>query len=95
MTLDIAMSESNADLDARVRRLESLLEEIAASVRPPTLWQRILFGVTQGFGTIVGATVVVALAVALLRPLTHIEYVGARLERILDVLEKRDTADRR
>lgn len=67
--------------------VEILLSQIEQNVRPPTMLQRVLQGAALGFGTFLGATLVVALAVAVLRPFTHLAGIGERVDRLIRVLE--------
>ena len=75
--------------DARLDRCEKLLIQIAKSVRLPSYLDRFLFGVVTGFGTVVGATLVVAIAVAILKPLERIGNFSPQVERLIDALNSR------
>lgn len=68
-------------------RTNALLEEVVRLNRDLRLGYRFLLGVASGFGTIVGATVVVAIAVAILQPLAHITPLTQQIEALTKALE--------
>jgi hypothetical protein len=82
-----------ADLAAQVARANSLLErriELALD------WRIALRnGMIAGFGGVLGATIVVSIAFAALRPLQSIERLGPILQRLeAEVREKSSTEPR-
>lgn len=64
-----------------------LLEELVRLNQEPRLGYRFLTGVASGFGTIVGATVVVALLIAILQPLARVTPLTRQIEALTRALE--------
>lgn len=79
------LSETLLQLNKTLANLESQLN--------PTLSRRFIQGVVTGFGTVVGATILVSLIVWMAQPLTQIDRVGPTLERVLDDLLKKRQSD--
>lgn len=54
-----------------------------------TFRKRFAMGVINGFGTVIGATVLVSLALLLLKQFATIDFVEPIVDRIIDVVEQR------
>ncbi len=76
-------------IEKRLDKCEALLGDIAKNVKPPSYWDRFLFGAITGFGTVVGATIVVTIAVSLLSPLAKVSLIQPAMDRIIDALNHR------
>lgn len=75
--------------DARqLDRIEELLVEIRNGIAPK-LWQRLAFAAVQGFGYILGATVLILVLTTILQPFSRLEYFGDKFERAIEALERR------
>ena len=68
-------------------RLEAAVLKFEQAVNPP-LMRRFINGVVTGFGTVIGATILVSLAVWMLKPLMKIEALSPALDRIADAVER-------
>jgi tetrahydromethanopterin S-methyltransferase subunit G len=73
----------------RLGRIERRLDEIKEGVSP-SIGKRFIQAAITAFGSILGAAVLVAIAAAILQPFTQLEVIGDRINRILNILEKKD-----
>ncbi|HMS53806.1 MAG TPA: DUF5665 domain-containing protein [Fimbriimonadaceae bacterium] len=80
------------ELAPTLARLERTLSRLEDHLNP-SLRRRFLQGMVSGFGTVVGATLLVSLIVWVAQPFTQIDRVGPALERVLDDLLKKRSSD--
>ncbi|MBS1718627.1 MAG: hypothetical protein JSS72_12945 [Armatimonadetes bacterium] len=78
---------SEIEFEARLARVEQQLKIIAKNTAQPTLAYRLLYAVIWGFGSVIGATVVVSLVVYATKPLQALDTVGPQIERLTRALE--------
>lgn len=75
-------------------RLGKQLERIYDSVHPDRkrfYWMSFLAGILRGVGTIIGATVVIALVVWLLSLLGHIPFIGPLVDHAKNTIQSSST----
>ena len=58
--------------------------------RDSTFGRRFLMGVVGGFGTVIGATVLVSLALLLLQQFATIDVIEPVVNRVIEVVDKKD-----
>lgn len=80
------------------QELMDLLKEQNQLLRDHIRWQtrwsmRILQGIMFGFGSFLGATLVVSLAVYMLKPLTNVDFISDVVERVLQDLDRAGIRD--
>ena len=78
-------SERTLFLIQEVQRLNQLLEKNNHIQTNP--FRFVFIGMLQGFGTILGATVVVALFVYLLRPFMNLEWLRPYIDQIIQIIQ--------
>ena len=79
--------ESHVPLDERLERIERILSELRDGMAP-SLLTRIGRSAAVAFGTVLGLTVLVAIALAILQPFTRLEIIGDKVDRLINALEK-------
>jgi hypothetical protein len=81
--------DTSERLFERLGKIEKLLSEIKEGVAP-SIGKRFVTAAITAFGSIFGAAVLVAIVAAILQPFTKLEIIGDRIDRVLNVLEKKD-----
>ena len=83
--------EINSVTAEMLAKLETLNAHMATRVKQTeSPWLAVRNGMLAGLGGVLGATVVVGLLIAFLRPFERLNYVGPTLERLTRQLEKND-----
>lgn len=54
----------------------------------PSLMIRVGRAAAVAFGTVLGLTVLVAIALAILKPFTRLEIIGDKVDQLINVLDK-------
>lgn len=80
-------NDKPVDATEALIRVEVAVKQLEQAMNPPLI-RRFLFGVITGFGTVVGATVVVALVVWIAQPLRGIGGLGPAIDRLVQALER-------
>ncbi len=84
--------DNQAELNTVVGEMENLAEALEENTRhvarDNSFHNRFWIGVAQGFGAVVGATVVVAIFVYILRSLSHYGILTSLNDWIVDLLSK-------
>lgn len=73
----------------QLERIEGLLSEIRSGLAPK-LWVRLVHAAVQGFGYILGATVLILVLTSVMRPFSRLEIIGDKFERAIEALEQRE-----
>jgi hypothetical protein len=79
-------STENEDLVLEIRKLREAIKKYAPN---ESLWHRFLLGLMNGFGTVVGATLLVYLAVLILNQLTGIPVLDQFIERVIEIVQRK------
>jgi hypothetical protein len=76
------MKETEIDV---LKRIDNKLE----TLNNPPLWRSFLQGLLTGFGTVVGATILIALMISLLQNFITIPVIGDFVREIIEVVENK------
>lgn len=79
--------ESHVSLETRLERIEMILSDLRDGMAP-SLGARIGRAAATSFGAILGATILVGIALAILQPFSQIEIFGDKVDRLINALEK-------
>lgn len=79
--------ESHVPLDERLERIERILSELRDGMAP-SLTKRIIRSAAVAFGTVLGVTVLIAIALAIMQPFTRLDVIGDKVDRLIQALEK-------
>ena len=79
--------ESHVALEERLERIEMILSDLRDGMTP-SIGMRIVRAAATSFGAILGATILVAIALAVLQPFTKVEIIGDKIDRLINALEK-------
>lgn len=83
-------------IDTLNQRIEKQNELLAAFVRNQSSFKaRVTAGLWTGFGTVLGATVLVSLLILALKPLAKVDWISPIVNRVIDTLENRSGTPRR
>ena len=82
------MPESSTNVVTQMERVEIAVDKLERAMNPPLI-TRFLFGIVNGFGTIVGATLVVAILLWVVQPLKQLQGIGPAFERLTEALERK------
>lgn len=80
--------ERHHDENALINELKKVRKELSKS---NSAHRKFWMGVTTGFGTVIGATVVVAIVLFILTQLASIEVIKPFVEQIVHIVENRTT----
>ncbi len=84
-----------ASVDTLTQRMEKQNEIMAAYLKNQSTFRaRFVAGLWTGFGTVLGATVLVSLLILLLKPLSHVDFISPIVNRVIDALETRGSSPR-
>ena len=81
----IAPSETES-LTLEIKNLRAEIAGLRASNE--SIPKRLIAGMASGLGTVLGATVVLSIAVYLLKPLEHIETLSPGIKQLIETLQK-------
>jgi len=79
--------DSHVPLDERLERIERILSELRDGMAP-SLMRRVVQSAAVAFGTVLGVTVLITIALAILQPFTRIQVIGDKVDRLIEVLDK-------
>jgi hypothetical protein len=87
-------ADPNKDLIEAIEKLEGQVakqnELLTAYVRnQKSIKERIFAGLWTGFGTVIGATVIVSGIVLALKPLSKIDWISPIVDKVIESLEHR------
>lgn len=80
--------------DVRLARIERLLQDIKDGVAP-SLPVRLFRAALTAFASIFGAALLIVIAATILRPFAELDVIGDRIDRILNLIERQDSKDRK
>lgn len=87
---DKSLVEAIESLNTRIEKQNILLASLLLNQR--SIKQRIFAGLWTGFGTVLGATVIVSGVIFLLKPLAKVDWISPIVDRVINALESRSPA---
>jgi len=79
--------ESHVPLDERLERMERILSELRDGMAP-SIGKRIFQAAATSFGAILGATILVGIALAILQPFAKLQVIGDKVDRLIQALDR-------